>query len=101
MLSDQELRDLGGLATQRAENAVNSVGQFLDNPEQAIELLVNVINAMAVNAAELIRENMEKPDGTRPGVGEAYARVLAMLASANGLETRMMSKEEATAHGLS
>jgi hypothetical protein len=100
MLSDKALRDLGRLATERVQDAANSVGQLLDNEEQALELLLNVIHSMMTSASTLMHESTTKADGTRPPPGECYAQILGILATHQGISTTVMSLDEARERGL-
>jgi hypothetical protein len=100
MNSDKALRDLCKLATERVQDAANSVGQLLDNEEQALELLVNVIHSMTASAATLMHECMKKPDGTRPSSDECYAEILGILATHQGITATVMSLDEARERGL-
>ena len=101
MLSQEALQDLGRLATRRVEDAANSVGQLLDNEEQAVELLVNIIHSMMISAAQLSRSISKKPDGGGPSLVECYAEILGFLAKHQGITATVMDIDEAKARGLS
>lgn len=85
MISDEQLMELGKLACQRCETAMHSVGQLLDDEQQAIELLLNVINSMLRGCATLIASYDQKDDGSELTAQEAIVSLLATLAKANGI----------------
>jgi len=101
MLSDEQLKELGRLACQRCEQATNSVGQLLENEEQAVELLINVINSMVNGCATLMQPNTIKDDGDEPSVQECVVQILAILAKANGIKEIRYGEKNQTKRKLS
>lgn len=100
MISEHEFDALGVLATQRVQDACNSVGQLLENREQALDLLINVIFSMCNSAAELMRASVVDEDGLKPPLDDCFAEVLALLARGRGFTTEMIDAAEARARGL-
>jgi len=98
MLSDKELEDIGRLACQRCEQAANSVGQLLENEQQACELLINVMNSMMMSCATLMSESCQKPDGNPPTKEECIIHILDMLGLAHGIE-KMFADEKNRSKG--
>jgi hypothetical protein len=100
MLSQTAQKDLHKLAIIRVEEAINSVNQLLDNDEQALHLMMTVLSALSATAATHMVETMTRPDGKHPSMGEAYCRILSMLAAVQGLESKVLSEDEAKQAGL-
>lgn len=99
-ISEEDFHALGTLATKRVQDACNSVGQMLEDSEQAINLLLNVIYSMCNSAAGLMHDNVVDQDGNKPPIEECFAEVLAMLARANGLSVSVLDLDEALERGL-
>ena len=99
-LTTSAQRDLHKLATKRVEAALNTVVQLLDTDEQVLHLSLTVLANMAEAAATHMQETARKPDGTQPSIGECYCRVLSMLAAIQGVETKVVSEDEAKQMGL-
>jgi hypothetical protein len=99
-ISDTALKDLHKLATTRVEAAMNTVVQLLENDEQVLHLSLTIIANIAQGAALHMHETMQKPDGSKPSMGECYCRVLSMLAAVQGVETTVLSEDEAKKAGI-
>jgi len=99
-LSTAAQKDLHKLATTRVEAALNSVVQLLDTEEQTLHLSMTVLAGMAEAAAHHMHDTTRKPDGSQPSVGECFCRILSMLAAIHGVETKVLSEDEAKQAGL-
>jgi hypothetical protein len=95
MLTDHDLKQLHKLAHDRVVRAINSVGQLLETEEQSLHLLMDIVAQLSVAAAIHLHENTRMPNGKQPSQGEAFAKVLSMIAAVQGLESRVLNEDEA------
>jgi len=100
MLSDAAQKDLHRLADQRVEAALNSVVQLLENDEQVQHLILSVLTNTATAAATHMREHSRKPDGSKPSMAECTCRVVTIIASVLGFESKVIRKKEAKRVGF-
>jgi uncharacterized protein YejL (UPF0352 family) len=99
-LSTTALKDLHKLANKRVEDALNSVVQLLESDDQVLHLSMTVLSNLATGAAEHMHQTVQRADGTHPPVAECYCRVLSMLAAVQGLDSKVVTEEEAKQAGL-
>jgi len=85
-LSDQQLMDLCKLAIERAEEAVGSVDQLIDDDEQSMLMMVAVIASMCMSAAEHMHQTVLMPNGKAPPRDIAFLKVLTLLVKAGAVE---------------
>lgn len=99
-LSDAAQKDLAQLAHQRVEEAINSVTQLLEDDDQILLLTMSVLTTMAHSVAYHMHEMRMRPDGKGPSHQECYCRMLSMLAAVEGVNSSVLSEEEAREAGL-
>jgi hypothetical protein len=99
-LSTAAQKDLHKLAVKRVEAAMNSVIQLLDDDQQTMHLSLNVLSNLTEAAAHHMHETTMKPDGTQPSMGECFCRVLSMLAALHGLDSKVVTEDEAKQMGV-
>ena len=80
-LSDTQMKDLVALANKRVAEAVDSVDQLVDDPEQSYLLYLAVIATMCTATADFMSEHSTMPNGEPPTPGVAYFKVLQSLAA--------------------
>lgn len=100
MLTDHDIDQLHKLAYNRVARAINSVEQLLETEEQSLHLVMDIVAQLSVSAAIHLHEETRMPNGKRPSQGEAFAKVLSMIAAAQGLESKILSEDEAKQFGL-
>jgi hypothetical protein len=86
-MPDAQLKELALLATERVGDAINSVGQLIDDPEQVSLFLHSVISDLVMSTAEFMHEHVIMKDGKTPSAEVCYFKVLATLAKCGDITT--------------
>jgi hypothetical protein len=98
-LSEAARKDLHKLALERVDDAVSSVAQLLDDNEQIFHLMVHVL-VSAFNASVAFAHAHHRIDGKEVPLDICRAKVLTVMAESIGLETKLLTDDEAKEHGF-